>query len=320
MHVRIPTRVLMLLAGSLALGAAPVGSAAGEEVLYVSNFVQNLIYKISPGGVVSTFASTGLDAPQGLAFDRQGNLFVANSGNDTISRITPNGQVSTFVSSGLDYPIDLAFDNAGNLYVSNGRNNTVSRITPAGVVNTFASADLFVPGGLAFDSSGNLYVGNTGAQSPSVPYESVTKITPSGSVSTYFPTLPEYNVLAFDRSGALYGAISGDDTIDVATLSPTVRFGVFKEFPPPQEVDTFAFDSGGNLIVASGGSLLQVTPDGSTRVIATGLVDPAGIVDPQVMLPVPEPGGGLLCFLAVLLVLQRRSRRGSPAGHRSFHG
>ncbi|MEI7713259.1 MAG: PEP-CTERM sorting domain-containing protein [Rhodospirillales bacterium] len=76
--------------------------------LYVSNFTNNSISKITSGGVVSTFAS-GLSGPQGLAFDSAGNLFVANKNNNTIDEITPGGVVSVFASTGLSSPIGIAF-------------------------------------------------------------------------------------------------------------------------------------------------------------------------------------------------------------------
>ena len=87
--------------------------------------------------IVSAFVSSGLDEPEGLAFDAGGNLYVANEGNNTISKVTPAGVVSPFVSSGLDEPTGLAFDAGGNLYVANEGNNTISKVTPARVVSAF---------------------------------------------------------------------------------------------------------------------------------------------------------------------------------------
>ena len=63
---------------------------------------------IDPHGVVSVFYR-GLGRPQGLAFDRDGNLFVAASlaAKNGIVKITPDGNASIAVSgSGL---VGLAF-------------------------------------------------------------------------------------------------------------------------------------------------------------------------------------------------------------------
>ena len=51
------------------------------------------IYKFTPDGARTTFAS-GLFEPQGLAFDRAGNLFVAAGG--TVLKFTPNGVRTAF--------------------------------------------------------------------------------------------------------------------------------------------------------------------------------------------------------------------------------
>ncbi len=57
------------------------------------------VYRISQGGDVTTFFR-GLGRPQGLAFDRDGNLFVAASlgGRRGIIRINPNGRAELALS------------------------------------------------------------------------------------------------------------------------------------------------------------------------------------------------------------------------------
>src|SRR5207245_10414162 len=51
------------------------------------------IFEFTPDGVETTFAS-GLNSPQNLAFDSEGNLFVVDSG--AIYKFTPDGVRTTF--------------------------------------------------------------------------------------------------------------------------------------------------------------------------------------------------------------------------------
>ena len=127
--------------------------------LYVADYGNNTIFKVTPAGSVSTFVSAGLiGSPTGLAFDSSGNLYVASYSTNTISEVTPAGVVSSFVSSGLSGPEGLAFDSGGNLYAANALNGTINKVTPGRLVSIFvpSSAGLSNPEGLAFDSSGKL--------------------------------------------------------------------------------------------------------------------------------------------------------------------
>ncbi|GAC1668834.1 MAG: hypothetical protein NVS9B4_24830 [Candidatus Acidiferrum sp.] len=70
------------------------------------------VHRITPGGEVSVFFR-GLGRPQGLAFDREGNLYVAASyaGRRGIVRITPQGKADIVLSgSGL---VGLALQPSG---------------------------------------------------------------------------------------------------------------------------------------------------------------------------------------------------------------
>lgn len=188
--------------------------AAGN--IYVGELFNYKIRKITPAGVVTTFAGSGVSGstnatgigasfnyPNGLCMDALGNMYVADYFNNTIRKITPLGVVTTFAGSGVagstdavglaasfDGPSGICIDGSGNLYVSDFVNNKIRKITPAGSVSTFAGSGLIGstdatgiaasfngPGGICADVSGNLYVSDTYNHK-------IRQISPAGVVTT----------------------------------------------------------------------------------------------------------------------------------------
>src|SRR5947208_17187760 len=92
-----PGLVCYLFGRVLCLGAVIlICSTAAAQNLFMSDGYSGLshtlghIYKFTSNGASSTFASR-LDGPEGLAFDRAGNLFVAFTPGGHIDKFTPNG-------------------------------------------------------------------------------------------------------------------------------------------------------------------------------------------------------------------------------------
>jgi len=171
--------------GNAARFISPFGiavDAAGN--LYVAD--EHAIRKITPAGVVSTFAGmsgpanwgsvdgTGSDArftgPGGVAVDAAGNVYIADAWNNTIRKITPAAVVTTLAGMAAGYPPadgsrgatdgpgnvarfaypkGVAVDAVGNIYVADSNNNTIRKITPAGVVSTLAGVSPFQSAGSA---------------------------------------------------------------------------------------------------------------------------------------------------------------------------
>ena len=75
------------------------------------------ISRINPDGDVDTFFK-GLGRPQGLAFDREGNLYVAAAlrGRRGIVRISPDGSEAKVVVAGVNL-VGLAFSSTGEMAV-----------------------------------------------------------------------------------------------------------------------------------------------------------------------------------------------------------
>ncbi|GGF24325.1 T9SS type A sorting domain-containing protein [Flavobacterium limi] len=203
--------------GTAASFNIPYGVAVdASDNVYVVDTGNHKIRKISPTGIVSTFAGSGsqgsIDAagtaasfyyPTGVALDASDNVYVADQSNHTIRKITPAGAVSTFAGSGntgntnatgtaasFNRPAGIAVDASGNVYVADQGNHKIRKITSAGVVSTFAgsgsqgsidatgtAASFYHPTGVALDASGNLYVADQFNHR-------IRKITPAGVVST----------------------------------------------------------------------------------------------------------------------------------------
>lgn len=226
-----PAGVVSTLAGdgidSLANGTGtaasfdyPSGVVADAAFnVYVADQGNNLIRKITPAGVVSTFAGRGapgyadgtgtsaaFNSPVALAIDGNGNLYVADQNNNMIRKISSSGVVTTLAGDGsagntngtgstasFYSPNGLAVDASGNVYVADLVTNLIRKITPAGVVTTFAgggrgavngtgtAASFNSPSGVAVDAKGNVYVADSNNNL-------IRMITPAGVVSTFAGT------------------------------------------------------------------------------------------------------------------------------------
>jgi serine/threonine-protein kinase len=166
---------------------------------YVADWGNGKIRKISPKGVVTTFAGSGANGSadgqgtlasfsglSGIAVDVSGNVYVGDG--PRIRKVSPTGLVTTLAGSGkygsqngpgatASFFIleGIAVDAAGNVYVADSGNDMIRKISPAGVVTTLAgslfsgsadgkgsAASFYHPQDVAVDAAGNVYVADTG--------------------------------------------------------------------------------------------------------------------------------------------------------------
>lgn len=252
-----------------ALLFAPEGiarDAAGN--LYIADSANHRVRKIHRSGIIVTIAGDGeagfrgdggpataarLDSPYGLAADAAGNLYVADYGNARVRRIGPDGTITTVAGGGardpassgaaatavrLLGPRNLALDAAGNLYVSDFRDHRIYRISPDGAIEVVAGTG----------TSG--FAGNGG---PAL-YAQLSH--PAG--------------LAFDRSGALYIADSGNRRIRRLSggILSTINVPVTLDLPTG-----LAFDAAGHLYIADRSRIVKLTPAGSASTLALAARD-----------------------------------------------
>jgi len=294
-------------------------------VLYVADYYNNRIRKISTEGFVSTMAGTGTaghaDGPGitvhfewalDLTIDRSGNIYVLDEGNRLIRKITPKGIVSVFAGSGLQGTIDgpgvfaqfnqpngMASDSSGNLYVAETVDHKIRKITPDGTVSTFAgsgnygfadgpalSASFYFPSGVTVDHDQNVYVGDL--------YNNrVRKITQAGMVSTLAGSSTHGyadgtgsaalfnwpNGVAADPAGNIYVADQINDKIRKITPAGVVTTlagstfgyadgtGAAARFKGQHHLAT---DAAGNVYVADYGNhaIRKITPAGVVTTLA----------------------------------------------------
>jgi hypothetical protein len=141
--MKIPLHWLAIALASL----LSAGFAQGQNLFETDDFGSGSIHEFAPNGGSSTFAS-GLDYPDGLAFNSAGDLFEADEHSGHIYEFTPNGGSSTF-ASGVGVPLGLAFNSAGNLFEADSGSDQIYEFTPNGGSSTFASG-LYFPQALAF--------------------------------------------------------------------------------------------------------------------------------------------------------------------------
>jgi DNA-binding beta-propeller fold protein YncE len=142
--------------------------------LYIADVGNHVVRKVTPTGMITTFAGTGapgfdgdnqpagkaqLATPAGVAVDLSGRyLYIADNGNHRIRRIDLltltiitvagtgqpgfGGDGGAATQAQLAYPSAVALDLAGNLYIADTGNYRIRRVDSSGIIRTFAGTGL----------------------------------------------------------------------------------------------------------------------------------------------------------------------------------
>jgi sugar lactone lactonase YvrE len=196
----------------------PDGVAAdGAGNVYIADFADHLVEKVTPAGSLSVFAGTGtsgaptpgpatsskIGAPNGVGADAAGDVFIADSG-EFVEKVTPSGTLSIFAGTGstgaptpgpataskLNVPNAVALDASGNAYIADVANNEVEKVTPSGTLSVFAGTGTGgaptpgpATGSKLSNPEGVVVDGSGNVYIADASNQVVEKVTPSGTLS-----------------------------------------------------------------------------------------------------------------------------------------
>jgi sugar lactone lactonase YvrE len=234
---------------TLALFAAPQDVCFDQgQNLYVADWANNVIRKIAPSGMVSTFAGSGINGyqdgnitnaqfsgPSGVCADLDGNFYVAETYcfNWRVRKIDTNGMVTTLVptSAFCDRYRTLEVGPDRNLYV--GHSGSVQEVFPNGtnVIIAGGVAGWTASVGIGIDAATNIYAATEAR---------VWKIAPGQAAVT------------FAGSAAAMGGFSDGPRLQAL-------------FGGPLDATV---DSAGNIFVSDRFSIRRIRPDGIVTTMA----------------------------------------------------
>jgi len=327
-EIRVVTAagLVTTLAGSTNLPGAANGTGAAAQFwgpagivadpsgnLYVADYLNALVRKVTPAGEVSTYAGqtphagsadgpalqAGFRYPFGITIDSTGNLYVADTNNDTIRKITPAGTVSTLAGSPtmvgatdgtgsaarFANPEGIAVDSKGNLFVADTLNQTIREVSPSGVVTTVAglagtigSAD-GGPGTAVFNYPAGVAI-DASDNLYVGDFNGVRLVVPNGPVTTLTTTLHTVSGLTWAPNGMLYATINTETGGLVYSVTTSGTATLITNTAGDGYLPGIVMGGDGNLYVADrkGSRINRVSLSGTvTTVVGTSAL-PIGIV------------------------------------------
>lgn len=251
---------------------AMVLDSAGN--LYGSHFMGSNIYKVTPTGEGSIFAS-GFNTSNGLAFDSHHNLFVCDLYANRIYKLSIDGTfIDTFnISSPSGIIKSIGSD---TMIFTQYTANTLSSLAPDGTITTLASGSPMVGCvGLAYDNTGLLYVAN---------FTNREIYSFSDSVFSYVATVPG------PPGGALGFITFAQGSIWATSYNDHKIYRVYQEFVDSVSLyagsiigntdgalDSATFNLPNGIISSVTGDSLYVSDYGTGHVRIITLVEPVSI-------------------------------------------
>ncbi len=142
-------------------------AVGGDGSLYIADYWNNRIRRVSPDGIITTVAGNGESSYSGdeglaiqagmnpvfVAVSEDGSLYIADYWNNRIRRVGTDGIITTVAGNGtagysgegglatqasLSNPAGIAVGGDGSLYIADSSNNRIRRVGPDGIITTVA--------------------------------------------------------------------------------------------------------------------------------------------------------------------------------------
>ncbi len=270
--------------------------------LYISDDFNPVVRKISPAGIVSTFAGNGLKgfsgdggpAPQArlsggaVAADGAGNVYIADKMNGRIRKVASDGTITTVAGTGaygfsgdggpaiaanLSWPHGVAADRNGNLYIA--EDFRIRKVSTSGIISTIVgdgTAGLSGDTGTAAKARVNGVDGMVFDDAGNLLFADagnhrIRQITPAGIITTVAGNSPPVLV---DNGPAKYAYLYGPCCL----VFDSARNLYFSENVPGNSVRRIS--TFGTISTFAGNGSLGYSGDGGPPLSAT-LMYPKGI-------------------------------------------
>lgn len=277
------------VAGSGTAGFAGDGAAAGSAQLnlpfgvavdsagnlYIAEFGNNRVRKVTAGGTINTLAGNGvfgysgdggqatgamLNGPQGIAVDASGNVYIADTANNRVRQVAPNGVITTVAGTGIagfsdsgsavsaqvGNPVAVAVDSTGNLFIADG-SSRVRKVFVSGLIQSIAG------------NGTKGYTGDGGiATSATLSGPSALAVNSAGNVWVADTLNNAVRLLQFVSGGTMVNAVTNGASNLSGPVAPGEVIVIYGSGLGPAQLAQYQLNSNGLVPSSVGGTSVYI--------------------------------------------------------------